>query len=63
MVPFFKRLLWDESGFERYSRALVFALAGAAATGQLTFLPAWATPILLALGGLVGAGQKNPPQP
>jgi hypothetical protein len=61
MIPWLKKLLWDESAFERYSRALFFALAGLAAAGQLPeWVPQWIAGPLLALGGLIGAGDKNP---
>lgn len=60
MIEVFKRVLWDASAFERYARALLFAAAGVAATGGLDdVLPKWATAVFLALGGLIGAGEKN----
>lgn len=61
MIEFVKRLLWDASAFERYSRALLFSLAGVAIGGGFDdLLPKWSIAVLLGLGGLIGAGQKNP---
>ena len=59
MVEFLKRLVYDESAFERYARAAILGLAGLAATGSLE-LPHWATAALMTLAGLIGAGDKNP---
>lgn len=60
MIEFVKRVLWDASAFERYTRAFLFAIAGVAATGELSdVLPKWAVAVCLGLGGLIGAGEKN----
>lgn len=61
MIAFFKNLLWDQSAFERYTRAALFTLAGMAATGAFDgVLPKWLVVACMGFGGLIGAGQKNP---
>ena len=62
MIEFFERLLWDQAAFERYLRAALLCLAGLAMTHP-DYLPEWLTPVLLAVGGLIGAGDKNEPKP
>lgn len=72
MLAFLKRLLWDESAFERYAR--LFLLSGG--TGLMSMAAAWQLPpfmfdlmtreswmfvagAMMGLGGLIGAGEKN----
>lgn len=58
MIEFFKRILWDESAFERYARAAVMAFAVYATSEGWISKELGA---LLAGGGLlIPAGQKNP---
>ena len=59
MIEFVKRLLWDESAFERYARALLFGAS--IYLGQAHDLPPWVTAAGVALAGFIGAGDKNPP--
>lgn len=57
MIEFIKRMLWDESAFERYARAaLMFA---AIYLGQAGDLPSWAVSAGAALSVLIGAGDRN----
>jgi hypothetical protein len=73
MLAFLKRLLWDESAFERYAR--LFLLSGGA--GLMSMATSWQLPdwfwqiatretwmlvagAMLGVGGLIGAGEKNP---
>lgn len=56
MVTFFKRLLWDDSAFERYARGGLLAAAAYFAVSR----PEVAA-ICAAAGGLIGAGEKNLP--
>ena len=57
MVEWVKRILWDESAFERYARALL--MGAAIYLGQAGDLPGWAVSIGAALSVLIGAGEKN----
>lgn len=60
MVPWLKRLLWDEAAFERYARFVLLGVAGLAVTGDLpAWVPSWVVALLMALAGLIGAGDKN----
>ena len=60
MIPWLKKLLWDESAFERSGRAVLLMLGGLVATGQLPpWVPEWIAAPLLLLAGLIGAGDKN----
>lgn len=54
MINFFKRLMWDDSAFERYARGALLAAAAYFAVSR----PEVAA-ICAAAGGLIGAGQKN----
>jgi hypothetical protein len=62
MIEWFKKLIYDQSAFERYLRALLLLLAGLAASGEID-VPKWATAALMGLGGLIGAGEKNEKKP
>ena len=60
MIPWVKKLLWDASAFERYGRAVLLAIGGLAAAGQLPmWVPEWIAAPLLLFAGLIGAGEKN----
>ena len=57
MIPFFKKLLWDETAWVRWARS---AIAGAALTAPLLGWPEWVAPAGTMLALLLGAGDKNP---
>lgn len=61
MFSFLKRLLWDESAFERYGRATLGAGALAIATsgGIPTTKKEWFSALAIFIALLVGSGQKN----
>lgn len=62
MIPWLKRILYDESAFERYGRALVFGLGTALTMGVIPagMLGYYGGPILQALALVIGAGDKTP---
>lgn len=62
MIEFLRKLLWDESAFERYGRGILIALAVAlpqagAGTGEIN----WISVASALVAGLIGAGEKNAP--
>jgi hypothetical protein len=60
MIPWFKKLLWDETSFVRYARFLFLGIAGMALTGDLPeWFPHWLAALLMAISGLLGAGEMN----
>lgn len=63
MLEFFKRLLWDESAFERYGRAIL-ATAGLALIVNGGQIPQtkneWLSLGAVFVSLLVGSGDKNP---
>jgi hypothetical protein len=72
MLAFLKRLLWDESAFERYVRLICISFGGWLMSNAAAWqLPAWMfdtasretwmliASTMLGLGGLISAGQKN----
>lgn len=61
MLGLFRRILWDESAFERYGRMMLMGGAMMVATGQIPLPPRYAW-IPAALSVLIGAGEKNKPQ-
>ena len=61
MLTFLKKLLWDETAFVRYSRAVLLGLGAAIAANELNIpgVPdAWGIAVV-SIGGLLGAGDKN----
>jgi hypothetical protein len=61
MIPFFKELLWDENAAKRYFRAFCLGGGGILVSGGVPVLLPYKEygVIMLALGGLIGAGEKN----
>lgn len=66
MIPWFRRLLWDESAFTRYTRALLLAAAGAwqswSIEGEVTSA-AIIGACVMGFAGLMGAGDRNEGKP
>lgn len=63
MLTFCKRLLWDESAFERYGRALIgtVGLAMVINGGKIPQTKGeWFSLLAVFLGLLIGSGDKNP---
>ena len=60
MLVFLKTILYDQSAFERYTRAIIGGLGMAVATNQLPIPPKYAIPLVF-LANLIGAGEKNAP--
>lgn len=62
MIPFLKRLLWDDAAFERYGKAILYGLATAMLSGAIEW-PSWVSPKLItamgAIAALIPTGQKN----
>lgn len=63
MITYLKKLLWDETAFERFGRAIVFGIGQAMQQGLLpTGDKGWYVGIVMqALALAVGAGDKNKP--
>jgi hypothetical protein len=65
MIAWIKKLLWDETAFERFGRALLFAIGQAMQQGLLPVevgTTGWYIGILLQISAFtVGAGDKNKP--
>jgi hypothetical protein len=72
MCEFLRRLLWDESAFERYARLVLIGVGTYINANTVTgYLPQWcydhiSIPTLVTigsaltgLGALIGAGDKN----
>lgn len=59
MLSFLKKLIYDESAFERYSRACLIAGSVAIATVGADGAVNWWAFAAAFLGGLIGAGEKN----
>lgn len=64
MITWLKKLLWDESAFTRYARALALGAASAwnywSIEGSLTKQGIIGS-VIIGFGGLMGAGEKNEP--
>lgn len=56
MKEFFNNLWTKESFF----RAILVALGGAVATGQVTWMPESIGVLILAIGTMISSGDKNP---
>ena len=65
MIPWIKRLLWDQTAFERYGRAAILIVGGGIATGQMAVPEGyeWIGVVAMGLAGLIGAGDRNPAAP
>jgi hypothetical protein len=60
MIPWFKKLLWDETAFVRYARFIFLGLAGLALSGDLpSWLPHWSAALLMSFSGLLGATNSD----
>lgn len=63
MIPWIRKLLWDETAFVRYARAGLLAAGSLWTVYQVDGELSWRTAlgaVLGGLGGLIGAGDKNP---
>lgn len=64
MFAWIKKFLTDETAFVRISRAVLMGLGGLAVAGELpSNWPDWMGAPLMAVGMLMGAGDKNPKTP
>lgn len=59
MFEWARRFFTDETAFVGIVRAAVLGAGGFATTGALPG-PDWLGPVLLAAGGMIRAGDKNP---
>ena len=67
MIAWLKRFLFDETAFVGLVRAVFFGLGAISMSGQLpaeitAVVPGWAGAALIAIGGFIRAGEKNPRQ-
>lgn len=66
MIPWLKGFLFNETAFVGLVRAVVLGLGGAVSGGMIDVgelgIPKWSGVALLALGGFIRAGEKNPPK-
>lgn len=61
MFAWIRRLLWDESAFERWGRVCIFAIGEGIRNGTVPVPPGWEKVgmALQALALLIAAGEKN----